>query len=146
MIEIEIQNVSVEKKIPSTKLLKQWVKSALETYATDGSLTLRIVDKDEMLNLNREYRGKAKPTNVLAFPFSHDDNEIMGDIIVCASVVAEEALAQHKVLEEHWAHLVIHGALHLAGFDHIKEEEALVMEGLEVEILAKLGIHNPYSF
>ena len=120
MIEIEIQNVSAAKKIPCVKLLKQWVKIALETYAAEGSLTLRIVDKDEMLNLNRDYRGKAKPTNVLAFPFTHDDHEIMGDIIICAPVVAEEALAQHKALKAHWAHLVIHGALHLAGFDHMK--------------------------
>lgn len=114
--------------------------------------TIRIVDSEEMQDLNREYRGKDKPTNVLSFPFDNEfefeemglEYEILGDIIICTDVVNCEAKEQNKTASFHWAHMVTHGILHLLGYDHIEDKEALEMEGIEVEILASMGFPNPY--
>ena len=103
---------------------------------------------DEVHELNREWRGKDKPTNVLSFPFEAPpgvDIPLLGDIIICAAVVEHEASEQGKALEAHWAHMVIHGTLHLLGYDHIEEGEAEEMEGLEIRLLAGLGYANPYE-
>jgi|GEM_PF-287529 len=111
-------------------------------------VTLRIVDLVESRQLNSDYRNKDKPTNVLSFPFEapeHIEMPFLGDLVVCAAVVEQEAKEQDKQVTNHWAHLCVHGLLHLLGYDHIDEEEAQEMEGLETAILAKLNIDDPYQ-
>jgi probable rRNA maturation factor len=114
----------------------------------EAQLTIRITDEAEIQELNRTYRHKDKPTNVLSFPFEAPPGveiPLLGDIIICAAVVAREAGEQGKPLQAHWAHMVIHGTLHLLGYDHIDETEAEQMEGLEITLLAGLGYANPYQ-
>ncbi|WP_199609344.1 rRNA maturation RNase YbeY [Flocculibacter collagenilyticus] len=111
-------------------------------------VTVRIATPEESQQLNSEYRGKDKPTNVLSFPFQAPPGiqiNLLGDLIVCADVVEHEAKQQNKPLNAHWAHMIIHGCLHLQGYDHINDEDAEEMEALEVKILADLGIDNPYQ-
>jgi probable rRNA maturation factor len=113
----------------------------------DTELTLRLVDRSESRELNARFRGKDQPTNVLSFPADLPpgiDIPLLGDIVICAPLVEEEARTQDKPLQEHWAHLVIHGILHLLGYDHQVEQDAIEMERIEVELLASLGIGNPY--
>ena len=119
---------------------KKWAKAALRV---DTEVTIRIVDAQEALELNSQYRGKDYATNVLTFPLT-ETPILMGDIVICAPVVADEAKLQHKSLEAHFAHLTVHGMLHLSGFDHETEPQAELMETLEVQIMAKLGYANPY--
>ncbi len=138
----------------------QWVALALEVEAKQYGqakalakpidLTVRVVDLAESQELNHQYRGKNKPTNVLSFPFEQppgveEQFPILGDLVIAQAIVAQEAKEQNKALESHWAHLVIHGSLHLLGYDHINESEAQQMESLEVEILKELSISNPYE-
>lgn len=147
MITVDVQYASVQQDLPQETLLQEWVQKALMHYVSNATVTLRIVDEKEMLELNRHYCGKDKPTNVLAFPLSSTDvadDDALGDIIICAAVVTKEAAAQNKEELAHWAHLVIHGSLHLAGFDHITDEDAAIMEPLEVQLLSTLGYTNPY--
>ena len=111
-------------------------------------VTLRIVDLAESRQLNSDYRNKDKPTNVLSFPFEapeHIEMPFLGDLVVCAAVVEQEAKEQDKPVVNHWAHLCVHGLLHLLGYDHIDETEAQEMEGIETAILAKLSIDDPYQ-
>jgi len=127
--------------LPTRHQFRRWVKSALEQKA---ELTIRIVDELEGRTLNHDYRGKDYATNVLTFVY--DDTEpLSGDIVLCASVVEREAHQQHKKLLAHYAHLTVHGVLHLQGYDHVKEDEAAIMEQKESAILAKLGFDNPYA-
>jgi probable rRNA maturation factor len=147
--EVEIQFAIETSPLPTTEQVQTWVEAVLAQYSTHFSLCIRIVDTDESQALNSEYRGKDKPTNVLSFPFEmpecvEAETEILGDLVVCAPVVSQEAIEQNKPLFDHWAHMIIHGTLHLLGFDHIKESEAEEMEQLEREILAKLDIADPY--
>lgn len=110
-------------------------------------ITIRVVDETESQELNSAYRGKDKPTNVLSFPFEQPPGlnlPLLGDLVVCQSVVATEAEQQNKTLTAHWAHMLVHGTLHLLGYDHINDEEAEQMESLEVQILNSLGIDDPY--
>jgi probable rRNA maturation factor len=145
MITTDIQYASAQPHLPEENLLQDWVEQALKPYVSEASVTLRIVDEKEMLELNRHYRGKNKSTNVLAFPLSKTEgDDTLGDIIICAPVLAKEAKEQNKTERAHWAHLVVHGCLHLAGFDHMTEEEAAIMEPLEVKVLSSLGYSNPY--
>jgi probable rRNA maturation factor len=137
--------------LPSQSQFQQWVDCALAEVCHDQAqtfeLTIRLVNKNESQQLNYQYRGKNKPTNVLSFPFEVPDGvelNLLGDLIICIEVMQEEANIQNKTLFDHWAHLVIHGCLHLVGFDHISDDEALEMESTEIAILAKLGINNPY--
>ncbi|UQB41597.1 rRNA maturation RNase YbeY [Thiomicrospira microaerophila] len=130
-----------------------WLTEALQPdlAETDIEITLRIVDNEESQQLNRDYRGMDKPTNVLSFefdmPFELDVDEplYLGDLVVCAPVVAQEAKDQGKSLEAHWAHMLVHGCLHLQGFDHIDDREAEQMEALEQQIMQRLGFDNPYN-
>nr|WP_275099954.1 rRNA maturation RNase YbeY [Sedimenticola hydrogenitrophicus] len=125
-----------------------WAEAALHGRLERAELVVRIVDREESRQLNREYRGKDSPTNVLSFPFEAPAvvaNDLLGDLVICAPLVAEEAAEQGKPLEAHWAHLLVHGVLHLLGFDHINDPEAETMEGLEVEILESLGYSDPYQ-
>jgi len=117
----------------------------------DLQVTVRIVDEAEITQLNKDYRHKDGSTNVLSFPFesppgmpAEECESLLGDVVVCAAVVAQEAVAQHKPTEAHWAHMLVHGILHLLGYDHQTDSEAQEMETLEVDVLAGLGYPNPY--
>lgn len=132
--------------IPSESELNRWYDAALDNPIAGCSV--RIVDTSEMQELNRTYRGKDKPTNVLSFPGDVPEGTglvWLGDIVLCAPLIAEEATQQGKSLEAHWAHLMVHGVLHLQGLDHESPEEAHHMESREVELLASLGYPNPYG-
>lgn len=136
--------------LPTDDELQQWATAALQerTEFTEPELTIRLVHNDESQELNRDYRGKDKPTNVLSFPFDAPPEvpiELLGDLIICAPVVQAEASEQGKTPQAHWAHMVVHGCLHLLGYDHIKDDEAETMENLERQIMAALGFSDPYS-
>lgn len=135
--------------LPNEQQLTLWASTALAQRCsfTEPELTIRLVEVEESHELNFEYRGKDKPTNVLSFPFEvpeHVPLELLGDLIICAPVVQQESEQQNKTAEQHWAHMVVHGCLHLLGFDHIKDEEAEIMENLERQIMAELGYPDPY--
>ncbi|KTD17089.1 rRNA maturation RNase YbeY [Legionella jordanis] len=127
-----------------------WARLALADHISSAELTLRFVDQGEIQELNRIYRKQDKPTNVLAFPATIPDNidldyPLLGDIIICPAVLLAESTELDKPLQAHWAHIVIHGVLHLLGYDHIIDSEAEIMQGLEISLLAKLGFANPYE-
>lgn len=149
MIRVSIQNAAqAAAGIPSPALLRRWAKLAAGTRRRDAELTIRIVNSEEIQFLNQQYRHKNKSTNVLSFPFEAPPGiklPLLGDVIICASVVAEEADTQHKPLHAHFAHMVIHGVLHLLGYDHMTDSEAALMEALEIKLLADLGYPNPYG-
>ena len=139
-LAITVQIATQLVNVPAKLQLKKWAKAALRV---DTEVTIRITDAQEALELNSQYRGKDYATNVLTFALTETPT-LMGDIIICAPVVAAEASAQGIDLMAHYAHLTVHGMLHLCGFDHENEHQAELMEGLEVQILAKLGYANPY--
>lgn len=135
--------------LPDEAQLTKWAEAALEnrTELDEPELTVRLVDEEESRSLNHEYRGKDKSTNVLSFPFEappHVPIPLLGDLIICRQVVEREAEEQNKTPESHWAHMVIHGCLHLLGYDHIEDEEAEEMEGIERDVMAALGYDDPY--
>ena len=127
-------------QLPRHKVAR-WLKAALES---DAELTVRIVDAEEGQALNRDYRQKDYATNVLTFDYAHEP-VVMADLILCAPVVEREAKEQNKDLVAHYAHMLVHGALHAQGWDHIEEDEAQAMEQREREIMAKLGFADPYA-
>lgn len=139
-LSITIQNVSTHTNLPTHAQFKKWAKA---TIRVDTELTIRIVDEIEGRELNKLYRAKDYATNVLTFPLT-EEPYLMGDIIICAPVVTLEAQAQNKPLEAHYAHLTVHGVLHLHGYDHEIEAQAELMEGLETAIVRKLGYADPY--
>ena len=144
---ITVQYAITAEGLPSEQDISEWVEVALQGRQEQAELVVRIVDEAEITALNRSYRGKVGATNVLSFPYEpmqEVDTRLLGDIVICAPVVAEEAVAQGKPLDAHWAHIVIHGVLHLLGYDHSKDSEAREMEQLETEQLASLGYANPY--
>jgi probable rRNA maturation factor len=136
--------------VPSQKLLKNWAKETLKKKTDAAELNIRIIDIDEMTELNKVYRHKEGPTNVLSFPFDmpeeiNDELPMLGDIVICADIVKQEAIAQGKPESAHWAHMIVHGTLHLLGYDHETDAEASIMEMQEINILAELGFENPYQ-
>lgn len=141
MSPIHIQRAVPPQGLPSATSLRDWAKAARGKKG--GEITIRLVSPDESQALNRDWRGKDKPTNVLSFPMQEPD--YLGDIVICAAVVAAEAAEQHKTLRAHWAHMVVHGVLHLLGHDHLVEAEAEQMEALERRLLAKMGFSDPYA-
>ena len=158
-MELEIQNTIESKNTPSEQNISLWIEKTLELSGStnnDPELTIRIVSLEESQQLNNDFRGKDKPTNILSFPFeipeglpdevleSENMNNILGDLAICEDVVIQEAKEQNKAIENHWAHMVIHGVLHLLGYDHISESDAVIMESLEVKILSDLAIASPY--
>jgi len=142
--------IAAHEQLPSEEELQRWATAAIEGRCRfeEPELTIRLVDNPESQQLNHEYRGKDKPTNVLSFPFEAPPEvpiPLLGDLIIAVPVVEQEAAEQNKTIHAHWAHMVVHGCLHLLGYDHIKDKEAEVMESLEREILAELGFDDPYS-
>ncbi|HCH02712.1 MAG TPA: rRNA maturation RNase YbeY [Vibrio sp.] len=147
-IELDLQ-IAVEETtgLPTEAQLQQWLESAITLFQPQAEVTIRIVENEESQQLNRDYRGKDKPTNVLSFPFEAPPGieiDLLGDLIICKQVVEAEAKEQSKPLSAHWAHMVVHGSLHLLGYDHIEDEEAEEMESIETEIMQKLGFDDPY--
>lgn len=147
VVTLDLQNVCCGSLAPSSEQFKQWVQETLIHYRKKSEITIRIVDEQESAYLNETYRHKQGPTNVLSFPFTpppHIRSNLLGDLVICAPLVAREAQQQKKAIQAHWAHLTIHGILHLLGYDHETDPEATVMEGIEIEILNRLGFANPY--
>lgn len=150
-VDLEVQRVSASATIPGDEQFRLWAEAALKNEDHDSAFVIRVVDEQEAQQLNLEYRKKDHATNVLSFPADLPEGlpaEIrqsrLGDLLICAGVVKREAAEQNRSEFDHWAHLTIHGILHLLGYDHEEPEEAVVMESLETDILANLGISDPY--
>ncbi|MEI6897471.1 MAG: rRNA maturation RNase YbeY [Psychromonas sp.] len=148
-LQIATQN---NQTLPALTDIEKWVLSAINAGSSitrsEAELTVRFVDSDESQQLNSDYRQKDHPTNVLSFPFQNPPGitlPLLGDLVICKEVVENEAIEQNKQLNAHWAHMIIHGTLHLLGYDHIIEEEALEMENIETKLLVELGFPAPYN-
>ena len=139
---LAVQYATEASGVPQRQQIRRWVAAALQDEA---SLTLRVVDEEEGRALNRDYRGKDYATNVLTFAYGEEDGALSGDIVLCAPVVEREAREQGKDLLAHYAHLVVHGVLHMQGYEHETDAEANEMETLEVEILHRLRFNDPYA-
>jgi len=150
MLDLLIDNQQGDFIIPSDAVLKMWANEALEKQG-DVQVSLIVVDERESQRLNKEFRNKDKPTNVLSFPMEMPvelagsvDNIMLGDLVICASVVETEAQQQKKLADAHWAHMIVHGMLHLQGYDHVDDNDAEAMEAKEIQLLKQLGFENPY--
>ncbi|CQR80258.1 metal-binding heat shock protein required for rRNA maturation [Escherichia coli K-12] len=133
--------------LPEESQFQTWLNAVIPQFQEESEVTIRVVDTAESHSLNLTYRGKDKPTNVLSFPFEVPpgmEMSLLGDLVICRQVVEKEAQEQGKPLEAHWAHMVVHGSLHLLGYDHIEDDEAEEMEALETEIMLALGYEDPY--
>jgi len=154
-VAVDVQVACDDDTIPAEATIRSWVEAAVDGAGHLGDsafdLAVRVVDADEIQTLNRLYREQDKATNVLSFPAGEIDGlpddapRSLGDIVVCAAVVADEAAEQGKRLEHHWGHMLVHGTLHLLGFNHETEDEAAAMEDLEVSILAARNVTDPYE-
>ena len=159
-LAVETQFAAVRPWVPTQTALGRWARAAHRAAlagrrgpARAGSpaasrLGIRVVGPAESRRLNRSYRGKDKPTNILSFPFEAPpgiEMNLLGDLVICAAVVAREAREQHKPLDHHWAHMVVHGVLHLRGYNHLDDKQASEMETLEKQILEGFGIADPYT-
>ena len=136
-----------ESGLPTAEQIEQWATAAVQPQSDEVEMTVRIVDEAESHDLNLTYRGKDHPTNVLSFPFECPDEvelPLLGDLVICRQVVEREAQEQDKPVMAHWAHMVVHGSLHLLGYDHIEDDEAEEMESLETQIMTGLGFADPY--
>ena len=136
-----------EQGLPAEADFQRWLEAVLPRFQQESEVTIRLVDEAESHELNNTYRGKDRPTNVLSFPFEAPPGielPLLGDLVICRQVVEKEAKEQGKALEAHWAHMVVHGSLHLLGYDHIEDDEAEEMESLETEIMLALGYPDPY--
>ena len=145
---VDIQMASASEEAPDPQSIERWVGAAIGNQRESTELSVRIVDAEEGQALNEQFRGSTGATNVLSFPFENESPEplpLIGDIVICAPVVAKEAREQNKTLNAHWAHMMIHGVLHLLGYDHQNENDANLMESLETEIMQGLGFPPPYS-
>ena len=145
-LRLSVQYAAKPEEVPTRARFRRWVKAALRQ---DAEIALRIVDEEEGRALNRDYRGKDYATNVLTFVYDDEfpgaERPLAGDIVLCAPVVAREAVQQEKPVEAHYAHLTVHGVLHLQGYDHENDEQARQMEALETRIVTKLGYADPYE-
>lgn len=161
-VVLDVQNPNNIESLPTFLAMKSWCEAALQAQSQQRafentlSLLIRVIDNDESTTLNQNYRNKEGPTNVLSFPNDTPDfmreiselskqNSHLGDLLICEPLIYKEAIQQGKSVISHWAHLIIHGTLHLQGFDHITETEATAMEALEIHILEQLGFENPYK-
>lgn len=153
-VQIAVDDAS-RQGIPDAERIQAWANAAVrlaKSKRAPRQMTVRIVELDEITQLNQQYRQKTGPTNVLSFPFELPPGmppevieAALGDVVVCAAVVRREADEQGKSLVAHWAHMIVHGTLHLLGFDHIQDDDAQQMETLEIAVLDELGYANPYS-
>lgn len=145
MNPLEIQIASTSKKIPSERQFQTWVDTVLKD---NNEVVIRIVDCSESAELNQRYRHKCGATNILSFPFEVPEmisSLLLGDLVICAPIIEQQAEQQQKPLFHHWAHIVVHGVLHLYGYDHLSDAEARIMESKEITLLKKLSIRNPYQ-
>ncbi len=150
---VDVQVATDAAGIPVTANIREWVEQTIRAAGPGGDfdVSIRIVDAGEMQVLNRDYRDQDKPTNVLAFPAGDagfvppGGRPLLGDIVVCAGIVAREAGEQGKALGDHWGHMLVHGTLHLLGYDHQSDHEAQAMEAMERDILESVGIADPYA-
>ncbi|MGF7454032.1 rRNA maturation RNase YbeY [Pasteurella bettyae] len=145
-VDLQIATENIE-NLPTEEQIVQWATAAVQPEGDEVEMTVRIVDEAESHELNLTYRGKDRPTNVLSFPFECPDEvelPLLGDLVICCQVVEREAAEQEKPLMAHWAHMVVHGSLHLLGYDHIEDNEAEEMESLETQIMQGLGFDDPY--
>lgn len=153
MIEVVLLNEINDPSTPALEKFQRWIDAVIKKIpekipAQCHEVCISIIDKTSSATLNETYRQKKGPTNVLSFnydPMPGVPQESLGDLAICASLVEEEARAQDKTTEAHFAHLTVHGALHLLGYDHINDEDAVIMETLEIELLNALGFENPYK-
>jgi len=149
-MSVDVQVATRAASVPKTGDIQRWVRAALQEIGAPGEptdLCIRVVDSDEARVLNERYRGIDKPTNVLSFPAQVDvpGANILGDVVICAPVVSAEAADQGKNVGDHFAHMVVHGVLHLAGYDHEEPQDAELMEALEIRILERVGVTDPYT-
>jgi len=146
---VNVQVATRARNLPPRTKLVAWARAALTGMRRQSvSVTVRIVGKSESKSLNSRFRGKQMPTNVLSFPFTTPPgtrSNLLGDVVICADIVRREALVQDKPEGAHWAHMVVHGIMHLRGYDHDTTEDAAVMEAREVRVLDALGFPNPYA-
>ncbi|MFZ7230452.1 rRNA maturation RNase YbeY [Avibacterium avium] len=143
-LQIAVEN---SENLPTEQQFQQWATAAVQAENLQPEITIRVVDEAESQSLNATYRGKDYPTNVLSFPFECPEEvelPLLGDLVICRQVVEREAQEQGKPLMAHWVHMVVHGCLHLLGYDHIEDDEAEEMESLETEIMQDLGFADPY--
>jgi probable rRNA maturation factor len=146
-LHVDIQNACTD-PVPDEDDIRSWIAATIEGRRLEAEVSVRLVNEMEMRKLNHDYRGQDKPTNVLSFPADLPpelQHPLLGDIVICAPVVRDEAQAQHKATTAHWAHMLIHGSLHLLGYDHIEPAEADAMEALETAILQALSFPCPYG-
>lgn len=148
-LTLTIQHIAEAPHIPSDEQFTQWAHIALDGRKETAEICIRLVDKEESATLNQQYRQKIGPTNVLSFTSALPPNlakdYLLGDLVICVPLVAEEAEAENITTEAHWAHLVIHGCLHLLGYDHELDNEAEIMEKLETKLMLELGFKDPYG-
>ena len=147
-VHIDLINNSDSTQLPALSDLQSWATAAVDQRREEAEISLLIVDEAEGAELNLQWRNKSGPTNVLSFPSDLPAElglPLLGDLIICAPVVAREAREQKKSLNSHWAHMMVHGTLHLLGFDHIDDDQAEEMESLETDILARIGYPDPYQ-
>lgn len=146
---VEVQAVSKAINLPTPAQIEQWINTALQDSPQHSEVVVRIVDEAESAQLNAQYRSKSGATNILSFPADLPAElgiNLLGDLVVCAPVLAKEALEQQKQADDHWAHIIIHGVLHLLGYDHLNDNDASIMESKEIELLQQLHISNPYLY
>jgi probable rRNA maturation factor len=148
-LDLDLQVACEAPGLPDAQRLRAWAAAALAGRCAVAELTIRVVDEAEGTQLNQRYRGQPGPTNVLSFPFDPPPGlppqDFIGDLVICAPLVAREAQEQGKPEDAHWAHLVVHGTLHLLGYDHLTDPDATEMEAMETVILAGLGFPSPYE-
>ncbi len=145
---LDIQIATEFRDYPEEQQFQHWVDAVLTDQTRDSEIVIRLVDEAESTALNQQYRHKTGPTNILSFPFEVPEtleSDLLGDLVICAPLIAKEARLQNKPLDHHWAHITLHGVLHLLGYDHIQDHDAEEMETLEIKILNMLNIANPYQ-
>lgn len=152
VLELDWQDIfqGEQTELPPIESVKSWIQLTLDAVNFthhSAELTVRVVGEDESHELNSQYRNKQGATNVLSFPFeapAQIECDLLGDLVICQPVVKREAIEQDKTLQSHWAHMIVHGTLHLLGFDHIEVDDAEIMEQIEITVLDKCGFDNPY--
>jgi probable rRNA maturation factor len=147
-LRLAVQRQFRGRRLPTATRIAEWARAALAGSGPGtADVTVRLVDETESANLNRRYRGKRGATNVLSFSYDlpHGSRGLAGDLVICAPVVAREAAEQGKPVRAHWAHMVVHGIMHLRGYDHVHETDAQIMENLEIRAMRRLGFRNPYT-